>query len=433
MPSANRAAGRAHTPVVGNVRSSTLRDRQLRIHSTRLHVVLYALLLIATPFLLLQNFLVELIGAVSTYHTTVGGLRLPVVPVIAGTIALGLVVWFRQRIRRRHLVAAAVVVLMDAAAQQVTDYYFAHNFYDLQQNWHYIAYGLFGFFLYRDLRPRGTPLARIILLTAGIALGLSSFDELFQMRMSRRVFDIGDISKDLWGTLMGMVLIYVGGPGLDELRRAGWRLRHARARDYLQQPLALLAWLIIWGFVFVCISALLTEVEYLWVAVTLTVGICVALFLIVHASQFRRVRYVLVTLAVAAAGTQAYFAYRYRGTGITYAARNLTVYAGVPLPVFDWLFFADGSFRPVDKKHLFNNRDQRTLLLHRPDILVIGAGFEGRGGHGFPEKSPCFFIYNPFLGRGTQVVILPTPQACELFNRLRREHRNALFVLHSGC
>ena len=427
-----RSPARGH-PGSGGGRGSSPRSRASWIHSTRLHLVLYSFLLVATPFLLLRNFLVELIGEVSSARMTVFGVSLPVVATLAGAAIVLVLVALCRKITRWHVVAALVVALMDAAAQQITDYYFGHNFYDLQQNWHYIAYGLFAVMVYRDLAPRGYRLARIMLLTGCCALAFSTFDESFQMHMSNRVFDVGDIAKDVWGSLMGMVAIYVGGPRGHELLEGNRGLRQRRLRDYLNQPLAMLVWMIIGGFVFICVSALLTEVEYLWIAVTVTVGTFVAVFVIVHLTQFRWSRRVLAVVLVAALGTQAYSIYRQRDAGISYACPNLTVYRGIPLPLFDLMFFADGSIRPVDKKHLFNNRDQRTLLRYRPDILVVGAGFEGRGGNGFPDKTGCLFIYSDFIKRGTQVFILPTPQACDAYNRLRREHRNVLFVLHSGC
>jgi hypothetical protein len=407
--------------------------RWLWIHSRRLHIVLYSFLLVATPFILLQNFLVEFIGFVSGLRTTVAGVSVPILPTAAGVVFLLLLIVLRRRIRRRHVIAVLIVMLMDAAVQQVSDYYFDHNFYDLQQNWHYIAYGLFAYMLYRDLSPRGYRLSRIMLLTGGCALAFSTFDESFQMHMSDRIFDVGDISKDLWGSLMGMVLIYGGGSRAHELWSGVRRLRLLRLRDYVNESIPVLAWMVIFGFLFVSVSGLFTEVEYLATALAATVGTFAVLFLLVHLTQFRRPRYVLAFLLVAAIGAQAYSAYRFRHAGVSYVSPNMTSYNGMPLPLFDYLFFADGTFRPVDKKHLFNNRDQRKLLSFCPDILILGAGYQGRGGNGLPDRTPCQFIFNRFTHRGTQVFILSTPQACEAYNRLRLEHRNVLFVLHSGC
>jgi len=105
----------------------------------------------------------------------------------------------------------------------------------------------------------------------------------------------------------------------------------------------------------------------------------------------------------------------------------------VPVPFFDIMIFSDGSFRPVDKKHYFNARDQRFFLRQEADIILIGSGAEGKGGQGFPEKDPVQFIFNNYRGRPTQVIILRTPDACREFNRMKREGKHVLFVLHNTC
>ena len=65
--------------------------------------------------------------------------------------------------------------------------------------------------------------------------------------------------------------------------------------------------------------------------------------------------------------------------------------------------------------------------------IVIGSGADGLGGRGFIKESAHQFIYNPHTQRGTQVIILKTPEACQVFNRLKRERKNVLFVLHNTC
>ena len=72
------------------------------------------------------------------------------------------------------------------------------------------------------------------------------------------------------------------------------------------------------------------------------------------------------------------------------------------------------------------------LLRKGVDIIIIGSGMDGLGGKGFPDESN-FFKYNPFFKRGTQVIILKNSEACELFNRLKRENKNVLFILHNTC
>ena len=109
------------------------------------------------------------------------------------------------------------------------------------------------------------------------------------------------------------------------------------------------------------------------------------------------------------------------------------VYEGVPVPLFDVMVHPDGSLRIVDKKHDFTSRDFDFFLSRRPDIIVIGRGFRGKGGNGVPGEGPVRFLYNPHIRKGTQVLVLPTPEAVQRSNQLRREKKRVLVVLHTTC
>ncbi len=394
---------------------------------------MYSLLLVATPFILLQSFLVETIGQVSGITVPLGGVDLPIVPGAALILAIAAAIYFRAYVTRYLILALAIVLVMITLAQQITDYYFDHNFYDLQQNWHYIAYGLFAYMMYRDLHPRGWPPARIMLLTYLAALLFSTFDETFQMKMSSRVFDISDTAKDISGALMGMVLVYLGGP-MGATLLANWRpIRHRRLRDYFRHPFSALVLMTVFAALLVCISALLSDFEHWPIIVVLTLAAFAGFFALLHLSQHRWCRYTLLGLAVLAVGAQTWSYAKYGSEQIVHNQYGLTVYKGIPVPFFDLMVFPDGGFRPVDKKHYFNSRDQAFFLKRKPDILLIGSGSLGMGGRGFFENVPNQFMYNRYTRQGTQVIILPTPEACRLFNRLKQENKNVLFVLHNTC
>lgn len=403
------------------------------IHSPRLHAVLYSLLLVATPFVLLQNFLVEKISEVSATTVSIGGHDLPVLPLIAIALVAILLIAVRRHLTRLRLAAGVVVVLMIALAQQITDYYFGHHFYDLQQNWHYIAYGLFAYMVYRDLAPRGMPPAKIVLVTYLMALAFSAFDETFQMYMSSRVFDVCDIAKDVWGTLMGIVFIYLVTHDWSQLRTELRKIRQRRVRDYFTHVPSILVLELTFGALFVVIGSLLTDFEYWPYAVLITVSVFALFFFVLHFSQRRAVRQAVITLIIVAVLVQATAFIAYRSDQITYTARGLTVYKGIPLIYFDVLIFPDGTFRPVDKKHYFNYRDQAFLQRQGTDIIIVSSGSQGNGGRGFATDDPVQFAFNPALQRATQIIILPNGQACELFNRLKAEGKSVLFVLHNTC
>jgi hypothetical protein len=287
--------------------------------------------------------------------------------------------------------------------------------------------------MYRDLKPRGYSTARTMWLTYLIALGYSAFDETFQRYMSARVFDVGDIAKDLWGTLMGIVIVHFGGPDAPALWR-GWRpLRQRRWRDYFSRPVSSLLLMFLFGLLLVCNGSLLSDPEHVPTVVTLTLASFIAAFFLLHVSQFRAGRYTLAALLVAAIGAQAWALYRYGGENIVHHQFGLTVYRGVPIPLYDVLIFPDGSFRLVDKKHFFNARDRKNILGYRMDILLIGSGDQGLGGQGFDETGACHFVYNPHTHKPTQILILPTPEACRVFNCLKKEGKSVLFILHNTC
>jgi len=403
------------------------------IHSTRLHVVLYSLLLIATPFLMLRRFLQSAIGRTSNLSFSLAGLQVPAVPVVAVVVLILLLIALRRHITRMRIVAGVVVVLMIALAQQVTDYYFSHNFYDLQQNWHYIAYALFAFMMHRDLAPRGVRLSRIMLVTYCAALLFSTLDEAFQLHVSLRVFDVSDIAKDLWGALAGMTFLYLGGTRAGTLL-SDWRpLRQPRLRDYLSRPASLHVLMTVFAFLLLFFSSLLSDFCHWKLNILFPLATFAVFLLCFHLSQRRWAAYTLLTLLAVAVGGQAWAFVKYRHENIVYNRYGLTIYKGIPIVFFDVLIFPDSTFRLVDRKHQFNVRDQAFLLRLRTDIILIGSGADGQGGRGFYRHSVNQFVWNPNTRRGTQIIILKTPEACQVFNRLKRQGKNVLFILHNTC
>ena len=400
------------------------------IHSTRLHVIMYSMLLVATPFVLLQNFLVEKISQISGSSFALGHTEIPILPLLAIVLVIALLVTLRSYLTLTRGLAVVIVVLMNALSQQITDYYFDHHFYDLQQNWHYFAYAIFAYMVYRDLAPRRVTPAKIMLITYLLALCLSAFDEAFQMHMSSRVFDVSDIAKDLWGSLMGIIFLYLIVTDSGTLARQWKKVRHRRVPDYLKHPPSLLVLMFIFAFLLLCYGSLLSEYEYLGYVVLLTGLSFAAVLFLLHLSQNRIIKFALISIFVYAVLLQTYFFVKYRSGNIVYHRHGLTVYQGIPILFFDAMVFPDGTFRLVDKKHFFNFRDQKFFMKQRADILVISSGSRGEGGQGFPVKAPVQFIYNYYTQRGMQVIILENSQACELFNRLKREGKNVLFILH---
>jgi VanZ family protein len=402
------------------------------IHSSRLHLVLYSMLLVATPLVMLRNFLQQAIAKLSDFNISIAGLELPIMLSIALLMGVVVLIWQFKNITWRHVLAIAIVLAMDALAQQFADYYSNHRFYDLQQNWHYIAYGLFAFMVYRDLGRRSLPLHRVLLITFAAAFVMSTSDELFQKYINTRVFDISDIAKDTYGAVAGMVLI-----SLCSRRSAEFlserRLRYPRLRDYFRHAFSTLVLIGTFSFLLIMTAALLSDAVYFFTALLIALAAFLVIWIILHLTQFKPARYTLLALLLVLAAAQTIVLARYWHDDIVYNRFGLTVYRGIPIPYFDIMIRGDGSFRLVDKKHEFLAPDRRHFLRQMPDILLIGSGSEGRGGNGFPTKKPSQFIYNTYSERGTHVIILRSPDACTTFNRLRKEGKNVLFILHNTC
>lgn len=403
------------------------------IHSTRLHVSLYSALLIFTPFIMLRTYMQDALGKFSASHVSLLGLSVPTVPLIAGVLALVALILARRRMRRRHLVAALIGLAMFRLGQLVTDYYFGHRFYEVQQNWHYVAYSIFAFMVYRDQRSRGAPLARFMLITFGLAFVYSAFDEWFQLYINQRIFDPCDVAKDVWGTVIGMTMVLVGGQHA-ELRGGAWhRVRQPSLRAWFRHAPSVWVLLAGLGFLFLIISSLLTDHHYLLNILWITLACWAVYAAVLHLSQFRVTRWGLLALAVIGVAALGVSHLQHRGDGIGRYRYGLTVVQGIPVPYFDVLVFPDGRFRPVDKKHYFNVRDRIFIDKQRADIVLIGSGYRGLGGLGFPHQKGSRFVYNAQTRRGMQVIIEPAGEACEHYNRLKEQGKRVLLILHSTC
>jgi len=390
------------------------------------------MLLVATPFILLRNYLVQGVAVLSDSSVTLAGIEFKIVPVSAAVFVLVLLIIFRSKITRLSVLSFALAVAVIALAQQITDYYFGHDFYDLQQNWHYMAYGIYSYIIYRDLAPRGMQLHEIILLTYASALMLSTFDEIIQMFISGRIFDICDIGKDITGVYMGMIITYFSGKYSSTFFKDWRNIRHKKLKSYYRHPFTSMFVLFVLTFMFLGYGSILSDSQYWFLATVLTIATFFLFFLILHLSQFKKARNVMITLVIMLVLIQGFFIIKNFDKGITYNRYGLTVYRGIPIPFFDIMIFPNGTFRLVDKKHYFNQRDREFLLSKESDIILIGSGMYGKGGKGF-SKDDHEFIYNPNTQKATQVIIQKNTEAYKTFNGLKRENKNVLFILHNTC
>lgn len=398
--------------------------------SARINLALYSLLLIITPFLLLQNYLQDAIGMLSDWSFYIGSLKIPFVLTAFIIFLAFLIIRFRSSFTRKKILAWLFIFGMWLLGQRISDYYLSLPFYQLQHNWHYFAYGIFAFLAYQVFSQKKLKPAGIMLNIFLMALLISTFDEIMQGFISSRVFDISDIAKDLWGALMGIIFLFFiykdGG-----LLKKGRRVREQKIKDYLTNPLALLLLLMIFTFILLNISSLLTEAIYLLNTVFITFLIFVVIFFIIHATRKKANRIpflVLFGIIVVVLGISVTSNFH---KNITSSQPGMVVYKGIPIPYFDVMIFENGGFRLVDKKKSFNQTDIRFFFKKASNILLIGCGEEQKSRMGFPEDLESQFVYNNVSQRGLQVIILPTEEACRVYNRLIKEKKNVVFIIHN--
>jgi VanZ family protein len=331
-----------------------------------------------------------------------------------------------------RVIGLFVVIVMVYIGQKSSDYYFNHKFYELQFNWHYYAYGLFAFIAYRHLKRKDLKDYQIIGRTFVMALGASTFDEAVQVYISSRIFDISDIGKDGWGIVMGLVIMFfIVNHG--EIVKDGWKVRQKKIADYFKNPLSLLVLQAVFVFLLLFNSSLFSDKRYWKEVMGLTIGSFVLFFIILHVTRNKLVKQiVLITLGLAIL-TQGFFYLKYKDEYLVKTAKGLTIYKGIPIPFYDVIIFQNSSFRVVDKKTYFNARDLNTIFLMKPEILIVTKGFNGKGAKGFIEVYKEWdFVFNEHTESNVQVFTLPNEKARTLFNRLKKEGKNVLLIVHSS-
>ncbi len=180
------------------------------------------------------------------------------------------------------------------------------------------------------------------------------------------------------------------------------------------------------------IASILTEASYVFIAVIISLIIFGAIFLIIHLSQYKSYRNLLFILFAVIVIVQGVFIYKYYDNNIVYNNNKLLVYKGVPIFFFDVLIYPDGMFRLVDKKKVFNQRDQQTILNLAEYIVVIGSGTDDSGGRGFPQDTETQFVFNESTNQGIQIITLKNNMACDKFNTLKVERKSPMLILHNN-
>ncbi|MDP8240350.1 MAG: VanZ family protein [Candidatus Hatepunaea meridiana] len=403
--------------------------------------ILFTTLVVMTPFIVVTRFLQGTVHDVSHMGFFIFGHE---IPYVASAAVLGLIVfliWQRKNITLRRIGGGFVIVGMIAISQKVQDLYGGMSVYDLQRNWHYVAYSAYVFFFFRAFNLRNLPQHKAIVYSFTSAFLLSIFDEFFQLFFSNRVFDLCDQAKDCWGCIMGLILILFVSETYGTIKIRGQRIWKKRFKDYFKDPLSAFVMVGLFALVFILISPLLTDHSQIITLVIFTLVAYAVVFVVVHFTQFKPFRIAFISLfaicvlllTVSFVKNKDGYITHYSYHQVLSVPVGLVIYKGLPVPFFDLMIYPDGFPRLVDKKHFFNNVDKKFFLDHEPSILLVGTGWEGQGGKGFTKEEGTYFTFNNFSIKGTQIIILKTSEACKLYNRLRSEGKNVLFVIHNTC
>ena len=234
------------------------------------------------------------------------------------------------------------------------------------------------------------------------------------------------------------LIFFVAKEGLFSTKESR-RVLQPRLKDYFQKPYPLLVLLFIFNLLLLIFSSLLTSLSYFYVLLLLTFFVFIVVFFILHMSQYKFARIIFSAIIIVSILTQSFFFIKYKKENILYNIYGLTIYKGIPILLFDVLIYPSGFFRLVDKKHRFNHTDKARLLSLKSDLIIIGSGSDGIGGKGFfPDnkgghnKGEC--ILDLGSGISSRVVILRTPAACKLFNKIKKQNnKQVTFVIHNTC
>lgn len=400
-----------------------------KIFTARTNIILYVLLLIITPFLMLQHYLQDAIGMLSDFSLYIGKLRIPIVVAAVIVLAVTMTIYHRRKLTLKKWIVWLIIFSMWLLGQESTDYYLDMPFYQLQHNWHYIAYSIFAFIGYRYFARKKISQTKLIISIYITAMCVSTFDEAMQIFLSSRVFDISDIAKDLWGALMGT--LYVLFIYNDSEIYKGWKIRQKSLKEYFKKPLSLLVVLMIATYILLFVSSILAEVEYGLIVIAITIALSFFILIIIHATRTFKGRIIVSIIFGLVMALLAHSLVINFNKNITHNKPGITVYRGIPIPYFDILIFENGGFRLVDKKTFFNQTDIRFLFTKASNILLIGSGEERKPRMGFPEDLESQFVFNNETMKPLQVIILPTEEACQVYNRLRSEGKKVVFIIHN--
>ncbi|OPZ96430.1 MAG: hypothetical protein BWY70_01766 [Bacteroidetes bacterium ADurb.Bin408] len=185
------------------------------------------------------------------------------------------------------------------------------------------------------------------------------------------------------------------------------------------------------ALIFLLVSSQLTNHIYVPQVIILTCGGGLVFFILLHAGRTVAVRWIIRSIGLLILTFILYSAFL-KTPVLKYHGPGKMSYNGIPILFFDFMVYPDGGFRIVDKKESFNIRDKYKIESLNPDILLIGTGSKGQGGKGWEDNAMTEMIYNKSFRQVYQIIKQPNKQACSTFNRLKKENKKVLLILHNS-
>lgn len=397
--------------------------------TTKTNLVLYSILLIVTPFLMLQNYLQDAIGKLSRLSFTIGEFNCPFILSVAVLLAIPGIFYLVKNYSHKRISGIAIVLILLIIAYNTSDYYFNHHFYDIQHNWHYIAYGLFSWLAWRHFSTKQLNTGKVILRIFLMALTMSLSDELIQVFISDRVFDLSDVAKDLWGCLTGLVFINFV---VFEFKYINFKNFWPQSKKHFSNfPAWILSLEFIFAIIFLNVSSVLSDAVYVKQVIFLTLAFFAFFFLIfklLSVKTGRRIVTGAATLVIILLTITLIFS----ESKVKSGSENLFYYKRIPIAYFDVMIYPNGMIRAVDKKTHFNSRDQQKINSIGPDILILATGSKNQGGKGYHDQKKVEIRYNPVQNKVYQIIKLPNKEAFKLYNRLIKENKKILMIVHNS-
>lgn len=413
--------------------NSLQNQKRLQYYIPEINAVLYGALVILIPFIMLQNYLQATIYQLNQIKFDIFGIETPIIVLAFLIIIITLFILYYKQINLYRIVSFFIIVLLLILAEGLTDYYITSNYFDLQNNWHYFAYGTYSVILFRLFNLRHKPLNKVLIYTFLICFGLSTFDEGYQYFLSSRVFDVSDIAKDTWGCNLGLLaVLFVFRQGSDF--KNNYKLHHKKLREYFKEPANVLLIQVFLSLFFVFFSSLMTDHKYILFAFIIPLIIFIICFFAFHFFQYKKFKKILFTFIGLLVIIQAIFIIIYFNDNFSYCDNNIVIYKGIVFPYCDIMVSSRGKINPIDKKEEFNNQDIRFLINQQHDIVLIAKGNDNSGGKGFYKHNDedIHFLYNPYTNKGIQFIILDSKQACIEFNRLKKQGKDVLMIIHNS-